>query len=107
MGEITLNFTNPLKDKPYRMWHRIAYYILCLGCALISVSCIVYYTSPESNLYSGFGTAAIICVVLFYIINMVKWRCPNCRRPLPLFGPILNCRYCKRSFMDSKGNQVW
>lgn len=100
--------TNPLKDKPYRMWHRIAYYILLLGCVLISASCIASAVAgKESPVSSWLGIAAIVCVVLFYAINMLKWRCPNCHRPLPLFGPVLECRYCKRAFMDSKGNQVW
>ncbi|HBI64521.1 MAG TPA: hypothetical protein DDX51_05330 [Clostridiales bacterium] len=100
----------PLREeKPYRKWHRIAYYVLILGCALISISVIVSIATGDRNniVANRLGYAAIVCVILFYGINMVKWRCPNCHKPLPLFGPVLNCRYCKRSFMDSKGNQVW
>lgn len=103
-----MKFTNPLKDKPYRKWHRIAYYILLLGCGLLSASLMAAAAwGEDSSPSSILGTAAIVCVIVFYAINMIKWRCPNCHRPLPLLGPVINCRYCKRSFMDSKGNQIW
>lgn len=100
----------PLKDeKPYRRWHRIAYYVFIAGCVMISIACGVGAAAGDFNnaISNRLGYAAIICVAVFYVINMTKWRCPNCRRPLPLFGPVLQCGKCKRVFMDNKGNQIW
>ncbi len=102
------DMTNPLNEKPYRKWHRIAFYILVLGFVLVGLSCIISFAAGSDNRVAYWlGIAAIVCVVLYYGINMVKWRCPNCHKPLPMIGPVIECRYCKRSFMDSKGNQVW
>lgn len=97
------------EEKPYRKWHRIAFYVLMAGIAMIVISCVICFATQDANnlIANRLGYAAIICVVVFYAVNMVKWRCPNCHKPLPLVGPVLECRYCKRSFMDSKGNQVW
>lgn len=97
------------EEKPYRRWHRIAFYTLVAGIILIVLSCIISFAvqDADNSIANMLGYAAIACVVVFYAINMIKWRCPACHRPLPLFGPVIACRYCKRSFMDSKGNQVW
>ena len=95
-------------DKPYHRWRRIGFIVLYASIALI-VACVVlgliFGTESAVCLYTGY--AAIIGVIWFYLINFFKWRCPNCHKTLPLLGPVISCRNCKHSFMDSNGKQVW
>lgn len=95
-------------EKPYRKWHLIAKYILWLGIALI-IACFItgQVFGTESTICLTLGYIAIACVIIFYVLNFLKWRCPDCNKTFPLFGPIIECRYCKRKFMDNKGKQIW
>lgn len=96
------------EDKKYHKWRRIGFYCLYAAIAL-AVVCIVlgqmFGMDSKPCLYSGY--AAIVLVIWFYLINFFKWRCPSCHKTLPLLGPVLECRVCKRKFVDDKGNQVW
>ena len=96
------------EDTPYHRWRRIGFYCLYAAIALI-VACFVlgqiYGTESAVCLYTGY--AAIVLVIWFYLINFFKWRCPQCHKTLPLLGPVVSCRICKRSFMNNKGQQVW
>lgn len=96
------------EEKTYRKWHIAAFYILMLGIALVAVSCMVGALFGADNVIATYlGYAAIACVLLFYAINLMKWRCPRCHKTLPMIGPVIECRYCKRPFMDKSGNQNW
>lgn len=108
LGEIVLKGVRLKDDKPYHRWRRIGFIVLYISIALIVASVVlglIFGTESKICLYTGY--AAIIGVIWYYLINFFKWRCPNCNKTLPLLGPVLECRYCKRSFMDSNGKQVW
>lgn len=99
----------PVKDAPkYRKWHVYAFRIFLFGDVLILASLLASLAVGKDNpVVNYLGYAAILCVIVFYAINMMLWRCPNCSRPLPVFGPVLVCNRCKRKFVDEKGNPQW
>jgi hypothetical protein len=94
---------------PYRRWHSIANWILVLGCVLAVISLLAsVVTGDSTNMVSlVLGYAAIVPVVLFFVLNFAFWRCPKCHKTLPIFGPVLVCNICKREFIDSEGKPVW
>ena len=94
---------------PYRRWHAISYLIFLIGCILVRLSLIVsVVTGDNANMTSTvMGYVAILCAILFFIINFIYWRCPQCHKTLPLFGPVLVCSVCKREFLGKDGKQHW
>ncbi len=96
------------EDKPYHRWRRIGFYVLYIAIILVVVCFVtglIFGTESAICLYTGY--ASIVFVIWFYLINFFKWRCPQCHKTLPLLGPVLECKVCKHSFMDKKGNQIW
>lgn len=94
---------------PYRRWHAISYLIFAIGCILVVGSLVAsIVTGDNANMASTvMGYVAIICAILFFVINFLFWRCPQCHKTLPLFGPILVCNVCKREFLAKDGTKLW
>ncbi len=94
---------------PYRKWHSISYIVMIVA-VLFAVLSVVFsaVTGDNSNMLSLYlGYTAIALVVVFYLLNFLYWRCPDCNKTLPLFGPVPTCRICKHQFMDEKGEFHW
>ncbi|MDO5547886.1 MAG: hypothetical protein Q4F79_05300 [Eubacteriales bacterium] len=94
---------------PYRRWHAISYLVFLIGCMLVCLSLVVsVVVGDNTNAVSVLmGYAAIICVIAYFLINFIYWRCPKCHKTLPVFGPVLVCNVCKRKFLDEKGKPIW
>ncbi|MGN1030105.1 MAG: hypothetical protein ACI4PQ_00715 [Butyricicoccaceae bacterium] len=86
----------------FRKWRKVCYLFLAAGFILCVISSVAWNTSVGKPLFY----AGIVSVVLCYLIHFLFNRCPNCRRPMYFMGPVLECRYCKKRFVDDKGNPI-
>ncbi len=92
----------------YRRMHAVASLIFWMSCALIALSFVVsLFLGQDNTVTTVLAYIAIAGVVVFYLMNFIFWRCPDCHKTMPLFGPVPICRYCKRAFMDKNGEFRW
>ncbi len=92
----------------YRRMHSIAYLIFGICCALIVLSFVLSFVwGRDNSVTSILAYVAIAGVIIFYVMNFLYWRCPNCNKTLPLFGPVPVCHFCKHQFMDKHGEFHW
>ncbi len=92
----------------YRRLHLVASRIFWASCALVVLSFVLsLFLGRDNTVTTVLAYVAIAGVVVFYLMNFLFWRCPDCHKPMPLFGPVPICRYCKRAFMDKNGEYHW
>lgn len=75
-----------------KKWRFAAIVIFCIEIVII----FLYSFFPESFLSSFMGTVGIIGAFIVILTYPIFWRCPQCKRLLPLehIAMINRCPYC-------------
>ena len=68
---------------------------------LLAVFCVFMLLMAWTRL-ARFGYAAIAAVIVYGIINIAFWRCPNCGRCIGAIwlGKYTHCRYCGEEMLE-------
>lgn len=77
--------------------------------SLLAIAALVYYFIGYASIAIILTIAIIICLVIYFILGLVYWRCPYCHNYLPTkdAGSLTVCPHCQKElFRDEENNTV-
>ena len=78
-----------------------------LASALAIAACFCYFVGFTAVAII-LTIAIIICLVIYFILGLVYWRCPYCHNYLPTknAGSLTVCPYCQKELFRDEDNTV-
>ena len=76
-------------------WHKISIGCLLAGGIFCGLGGFVF-TEPQWIILTGL--AGLLCLLAFFVIKALFWRCPRCHKGLPWFGLVgkqATCPHCR------------